>query len=109
MAKEISFEQFSNSQYAIQDYIHSDKKNWGTHEANVKVLENDILVFEQKLSIVSLIETNESFVEIIWPKNEEKIYYIKYSNKFQVFEYSNNMLEIKCENRSGKDIVIHIG
>ena len=57
---------------------------------------------------MSLIETNESFVEIVRPEKEEKEYYVKYSNNYQNFEYDDGVLKIRCQDREENKITIQI-
>ena len=108
MSKKLSIKEFSDSQDAIREYIHSGTGHWGTHKGKVRVMRNGKTVFVDIVSIVSLIETNEFFVEIIWEGKEEKEYYIRYSNTYQYFEYDNGVLKIRCQDRKGNNIVIHI-
>ena len=108
MSGRVSFEQFSDSQCAIREYIHFDESHWGTHKGIVKVIQNGDIIFDDELSIVALIDTNESFISIIWTKEWEGTYYVKYSNWYQIFKYHNDILEIKCQNKKGKEIKIHI-
>ena len=108
MSKELPFEEFADSQNAIREYIHSGAGHWGTHKAEVTVLRDGKTVFKNTVSIVSLIETNESFVEIVWPEKEEKEYYAKYSNTYQNFEYDDGVLKIRCQDRERNNIVILI-
>ena len=89
-AKKLSFEEYADSQNAIREYIHSGAGHWGTHKAEVTVLRDGKTVFKNTVSIVSLIETNESFVEIVRPEKEEKEYYVKYSNNIRIL---NMMME----------------
>ncbi|TCL60591.1 hypothetical protein EDD76_102289 [Kineothrix alysoides] len=108
MAKKVSNEQFSTSQYAISDYIHDADEHWGSHEAIVRVMKNGVVVFKQELNVVTLIETNYSFVDILWPKKYESIYYGKYTNEYQVFVYFSGILEIKCTDKKNEEIAITI-
>lgn len=109
MSRKVPFSQFSDSQSAIREYIHVDAEHWGTHETRVKVWQDSKLIFDETISVATLIETNESFAEVFWPKGFEDTYYVKYSNQYQVFEYSGGTLDIKCQNKNGDDIVISIG
>ncbi len=108
MGKINSIEQFSDSCRAIKEYIHSDEDHWGTHVAKITVIEDDTMIFNQELSIISLIETNDAFIDIMWPKEVENIYYGKYSSWYQMCEYDNGILKIKCKSKKGKDIIIRI-
>lgn len=108
MSEKVEFEQFAESQEAIREYIHNDENHWGTHEATVRVTKANNIVFNEILSVVTLIETNESFVEIIWSKEYEDTYYIKYSNQYQEFKYYSGVLEIRCQNKFNQEIVITI-
>ena len=108
ISKKLSFEEYADSQNAIREYIHSGAGHWGTHNAEVTVLRDGKTVFKNTVSVVSLIETNESFVEIVWPEKEEKEYYAKYSNNYQNFKYDDRVLEIRCQDREGNNITIQI-
>ena len=109
MTSKVSFQQFSDSQFAIRDYIHANDEHWGTHKARVKVWQAGRVIFDETISVVALIETNESFVEVIWPDGYENTYYVKYSNQYQVFEYVGGTLDIKCRNKNDDNIIISIG
>jgi len=108
MGKRNTIQQFSDSCHAVKEYIHSDESHWGSHVAKITVVVDNTTIFDQELSIVSLIETNDAFIDIIWPKEMENIYYGKYSSWYQICEYDNGILRIKCKNRKGKDIIICI-
>jgi hypothetical protein len=112
MSGKVNFEQFLDSQDAIQKYIHSgqtDDEKRGNHTDIVKVIKNGKIIFNGKLEVISLIETNESFVDIYWSKEYEKHFYIKYSNVFNIFEYGSGTLVINCEEKSGEKIIIYVG
>ena len=108
MSKKLSFEEYADSQNAIREYIHSGAGHWGTHKAEVTVLRDGKTVFKNTVSVVSLIETNESFVEVVWPEKEEGEYFGKYSNTYQNFEYDDGVLKIRCQDRERNNIVILI-
>ena len=61
------------------------------------------------MTVISLIETNESFVEIIWPPKYKERFWIKYSNRFPSFRYDTGTLVIDWEERNGEKITIRIG
>jgi hypothetical protein len=112
MSSKVNIAQFSDSQDAIREYIHSgqtDDEKWGNHTDIVKVRKNRMIIFNGELDVISLIETNESFVEIIWPKEYEEYFYIKYSNMFQQFEYDSGTLVINCRDRYDEEITIFVG
>ena len=112
MFGEVDIEQFSDSQYAIQKYIHSGQTSdakWGSHLDTVMVIKNGNTIFKSKLTVISLIETNESFVEIIWPQEKEYLYWGKYSNRFQPFEYDEGTLVIEWKDKNNEKITILIG
>lgn len=112
MLKKDNMDQFVDSQYAIQDYIHSGKtrdEKWGSHIDTVMVIKNGETIFKENLTVISLIETNESFVEIIWPSKYEERFWIKYSNRFQTFRYDTGTLIIDWKEKNGDKITILIG
>lgn len=112
MFGEVDIEQFADSQYAIQDYIHSGQtrdEKWGSHIDTVMVIKNGETIFKENLTVISLIETNESFVEIIWPPEYEDRFWMKYSNRFQPFEYEAGRLVINWKEKNGDKISIFIG
>lgn len=86
MGKRNSSEQFSVSYHAIKEYIHSNESYWGNHVAKIAVMQNNNMIFNEELSIISLIETNDAFVDIIWPK------------KWKIFIMENILVGIKCLN-----------
>ena len=109
MASKVSPQQFADSQSAIREYIHANDEHRGTHKAKVKVWQDGRMIFDETISVVALIETNESFVQVIWPDSYEDTYYVKYSNQYQVFQYVGGTLDIQCQNKNGDNIIISIG
>lgn len=112
MFGEVDIEQFADSQNAIQEYIYSglsrDEK-WGSHVDTVMVIKDGETILKEDLTVISLIETNESFVEIIWPEEYEERFWVKYSNRFQPFEYETGTLIINWKEKNGEKITILIG
>ena len=112
MCGETYISQYAESQDAIREYIHSGStrdENWGGHIDSVTVIKDGETIFRDKLTVVSVIETNESFVEIIWPQKYEERFWIKYSNRYQWFRFEKGTLSIDCIEKDGEKIMILIG
>ncbi len=74
---------FADSHEAMYNYINSGN-NRGRHTARVIVIKNNRVLFNRELQVITFIETNESYAEILWPEENESQYYVRYSNVFQV-------------------------
>lgn len=111
MGAELSFEQFADSQKALQEFIDAIDDTDDT--ADVTVKEKDTIVYsEQNCQVHQRIETNYSHVDIIWngeKTNSQFPYFITYRNDYQVFKSYKNILTIlQANDRNGKDIEIEI-
>lgn len=106
--KRVSFEMFAQSQYAIREYIDNKGGNEYMHEARVLISSKGETKYNRILEVVSKIETNDSFVNIIGDNQFVQDYYETYTNAYQSFSFINNTLLIKGEDRSGNPIEINI-
>ena len=102
-----SIDVFADSHEAMYNYINSGN-NRGRHTARVIVIKNNRVLFDRELQVITFIGTNESYVEILWPEENESPYYVRYSNVFQVFKFENGCLIIEGENKLKERITITI-
>ena len=98
-----------NSQYAINDYIHIEG-NYYIHETRVIVIQNNKIVYDGELKVNARIETNDSYVEIIWNDDEDLIFYGRYNGKYDNtdIEFDDGKLIIHGINRHEQPISITI-
>lgn len=106
--EKVSFDEFTNSQYAIRDYMHYRIENKYIHEARVLVSSRGETKYSGILKVIPRIETNNSFIDIIGDAQFERDYYLRYTNEYQKFVFINGTLLIKCEDRWGDSIEIDI-
>ncbi|QYA46058.1 hypothetical protein KYI13_12790 (plasmid) [Macrococcoides bohemicum] len=93
------------SQNAIKEFIEYH----GNHsKCTVLILENNKTVFKDVMDIFARVETNYTYVEINFNDPEDKEFYSKYQNNYQVFSYSKNTLHIEAENKNKNNISIYI-
>lgn len=107
MYSKVSFQEFGESQLAINNFIHTvegEIRSSG-EELYVEIERGNYIVFEERKRVRAHIETNESIVDII---GLPKAYYEEYKNRFQKFEFDGEKLTIFAEDRNRDDIVIHI-
>ena len=108
MEKSIDFEEFSDSQYAIRNYMHSAVGNDYIHEVRVLVSSRGKTKYNSILKVIPSIETNNSFIDIIGDSQFNRDYYTKYTNEYQKFAFINGILLIKGKDRWGNPIEIDI-
>ena len=97
------------SQYAINDYIHIDG-NYYIHETKVIVVKNNRIVYDGLLKVNARIETNDSYVEIIWDDEEDIMFYGRYNGKYHNtdIEFDDGKLVIQAVDRKNNPISITI-
>lgn len=71
----------NTSQYAINDYIHIPG-NYYIHEAKVIVVKNNYVIYDGILKVDARIDTNDSYINIIWDNEDEKRFYMQYNGKY---------------------------
>ncbi len=108
MRRKVDFEDFAESQYAINNYIHFKTDNYFMHEARVLVSSGGKIEYNEILKVIPRIETNISSVEIIGDAQFEQDYYGRYTNEYQKFIFINGTLLIKGEDKWGNPIEIDV-
>lgn len=109
--KNMDMDMFANSQMAIRDYLDKDGNNEFPHKTMVTVKQNSEVVHHGIESVMARIETNYSFVDIIWKKDDRNLgekYYQGYTNEYKVMKYDGNFLIIFAEDKKGNKIEISI-
>ena len=107
MYSKVSFQEFCDSQVAINNFIHTtegDISSSGEY-LSVEIERNGYVFFSENKRVRAHIETNESIVIIY---DMPSGYYEEYKNRFQIFEFDGEKLAITAEDRSGDDITIYI-
>ena len=98
----------SFSSTAVREFIGSNVLCLNC-KARIVVKKNGNTVFNEVFDIVVTHGTNEVKIEIIAMDTQfYKDYYIYYSNRYQEFNYMNDVLWFKCQNRDKENIEIEI-
>lgn len=107
MYGKVSFQEFSDSQFAINKFIRAVDGNISSsgEQLSVEIERNGYIIFKEVKRVRAHIETNESIVIIY---DMPSGYYEEYKNRFQNFEFDGEKLAITAEDRSGDDITIYI-
>ena len=108
MGKKNDFEEFTDSQDAIRQYMRSKDGNDFIHKARVVVYSRGETKYNSILKVVPSIETNNSVFDIIGDEQFDRNYYTKYTNEYQKFTFINGTLLIKGKDRKGNSIKIDI-
>ncbi|HII4496903.1 hypothetical protein EHZ13_01920 [Clostridium perfringens] len=108
MGRKNNFEEFTDSQDAIRQYMRSKEGNNFMHKARVVVYSNGETMYNSILKVIPSIETNNSVFDIIGDEEFERYYYTKYNNEYQKFKFINDILSINGNDRNGNFIEIDI-
>lgn len=105
----MNMDDFADSQYAVNDYLHQDSGNEFPHTTRVIVKRNSVVEFDETVSAWARIETNYSHVEINWEKEylEDK-YYSTYRNDYQKIRFDGAFLTVYAKDKQNNDIEIII-
>ena len=105
MSQKRSNKEFSKSQEALKNFMEAVRDRGD--RADVTVRMNGTIVHEENCRVFERIETNHSYVDIIWEASEN--YHINYKNDYQSFKSYDNILVIsKTEDFDQNDIEIEI-
>lgn len=107
----IDMDKAADSQMAINAYLEKDRNNEFPHNAMVTIRQDSRVIYHETESVRATIDTNYSFVDIIWKeddRNLEEKYYSRYTNEYKVMKYDGNFLIIFAEDKEKNKIEISI-